>query len=125
MNQEILDQINAIIPKENILGDEPMSRHTTFRTGGPADYFIRISSKNRRQQLGQAVHGQQHESGRDKVLEKGIRTGHLGAKQVEHRRSAPAFARRIEPHHHGAADGAEGDEEGQYFEQCFHNPEQI
>ena len=46
MNQEILDQINVIIPKENILGDEPMSRHTTFRTGGPADYFIRISSKD-------------------------------------------------------------------------------
>jgi UDP-N-acetylmuramate dehydrogenase len=46
LNQEILDQINAIIPKENILGDEPMSRHTTFRTGGPADYFIRISSKD-------------------------------------------------------------------------------
>lgn len=46
MNQEILDQINAIIPRENILGDEPMSRHTTFRTGGPADCFIRISSKD-------------------------------------------------------------------------------
>lgn len=44
MNQEILDQINTIIPQENILRDEPMSRHTTFRTGGPADYFIRIKS---------------------------------------------------------------------------------
>lgn len=44
MNQEILDQINTIIPQENILRDEPMSRHTTFRTGGPADCFIRIKS---------------------------------------------------------------------------------
>ncbi len=44
MNQEILDQINMIIPQENILRDEPMSRHTTFRTGGPADCFIRIKS---------------------------------------------------------------------------------
>jgi len=46
LNQEILDKINTIIPGENILGDEPMSRHTTFRTGGPADCFIRISSKD-------------------------------------------------------------------------------
>ncbi|MCU6747063.1 UDP-N-acetylmuramate dehydrogenase [Faecalicatena acetigenes] len=25
---------------ENVLKDEPMSRHTTFKIGGPADYFI-------------------------------------------------------------------------------------
>lgn len=29
-----------ITGEENVLRDEPMSRHTTFRIGGPADYFI-------------------------------------------------------------------------------------
>ena len=28
----------------NVLVDEPMSRHTTFRIGGAADYFVRVSS---------------------------------------------------------------------------------
>ena len=28
----------------NVLADEPMSRHTTFRIGGPADYFVSVSS---------------------------------------------------------------------------------
>lgn len=29
------------IKKENILIDEPMSLHTSFKTGGKADYFIK------------------------------------------------------------------------------------
>lgn len=29
-----------ITGNENVLVDEPMSRHTTFRIGGPADYFV-------------------------------------------------------------------------------------
>lgn len=28
---------------QNVLADEPMSRHTTFRIGGPADYFVTAS----------------------------------------------------------------------------------
>ena len=30
----------TILSKEQVLCSEPMSRHTTFRTGGPADYFV-------------------------------------------------------------------------------------
>ncbi|MCR4672600.1 MAG: UDP-N-acetylmuramate dehydrogenase [Lachnospiraceae bacterium] len=30
--------------EENVYADEPMSRHTTFRIGGPADYFVNVSS---------------------------------------------------------------------------------
>ena len=26
--------------RENVFIDEPMNRHTTFRIGGPADYFV-------------------------------------------------------------------------------------
>ena len=29
-----------IIPQENILVDEPMKNHTSFKTGGNADYIV-------------------------------------------------------------------------------------
>ena len=35
----------TITKEENILRDEPMCRHTTFRVGGPADYFVKPHSK--------------------------------------------------------------------------------
>ncbi len=34
------DRIIQKIPKERVLQQEPMSRHTSFRIGGEADYFI-------------------------------------------------------------------------------------
>ena len=34
------DEITTALPELQILKDEPMSRHTTFRIGGPADYFV-------------------------------------------------------------------------------------
>ena len=33
-------ELCAIAGGENVLRDEPMSAHTTFRIGGPADYFV-------------------------------------------------------------------------------------
>ena len=41
---ETLNLIKEIIPKENILVDEPMKLHTTFRIGGNAKYFVSPSS---------------------------------------------------------------------------------
>ena len=41
LNQELLTSLKGILSEENILIDEPMSRHTTFKTGGPARLFIR------------------------------------------------------------------------------------
>lgn len=41
MDQELLSSLKGILSEENILIDEPMSRHTTFKTGGPARLFIR------------------------------------------------------------------------------------
>lgn len=38
------DDIIKIIDKSNVLKDEPMSKHTSFRVGGSADYFITIKS---------------------------------------------------------------------------------
>lgn len=40
----ILDFIREYVPKEDILLNEPMSGHTTFRAGGEAACLIRISS---------------------------------------------------------------------------------
>ncbi|RKM59970.1 UDP-N-acetylmuramate dehydrogenase [Butyrivibrio sp. CB08] len=41
MNSEVLEGLREIVPNEDILIDELMSRHTTFRTGGPASLFLR------------------------------------------------------------------------------------
>lgn len=34
------EQLCGILSKEQVLCKEPMSRHTTFRVGGPADYYV-------------------------------------------------------------------------------------
>ena len=39
MNQKIADELSRIAGAENITTDEPMDRHTSFKIGGPADYF--------------------------------------------------------------------------------------
>lgn len=38
--QDIIQDLRKIVSKENIKLDEPMSKHTSFKTGGPAEYFI-------------------------------------------------------------------------------------
>ena len=45
MNQNFYDKLNNVIAKDSILLDEPMSRHTTFRVGGPADFFVTPKAK--------------------------------------------------------------------------------
>lgn len=45
MNQNFYDKLNNVIAKDSILTDEPMSRHTTFRVGGPADFFVTPKAK--------------------------------------------------------------------------------
>ncbi|MCI2048923.1 MAG: UDP-N-acetylmuramate dehydrogenase [Lachnospiraceae bacterium] len=42
MIADLKSQLMQILPEERILADEPMSRHCSFRTGGPADLFLRI-----------------------------------------------------------------------------------
>ena len=39
-------QLCKISGEENVLRDEPMKKHTTFRIGGPADYFVTVQSKD-------------------------------------------------------------------------------
>ena len=38
------EKLAGILPGENILLQEPMDRHTTFRTGGCASYYLKIDS---------------------------------------------------------------------------------
>lgn len=40
MNQEFYSRLEHILREEQILQNELMARHTTFRIGGPADYFL-------------------------------------------------------------------------------------
>ena len=37
----IMSELEKIIPKENIKLNEPMSKHTSFKTGGIAEYYIK------------------------------------------------------------------------------------
>lgn len=38
--KSLLENLQGIAGAENVLVDEPMSAHTTFRVGGPADYIV-------------------------------------------------------------------------------------
>ena len=44
MNQKVIEKFNNLLGEENVKVNEPMKRHTTFRIGGPADYFLLPSS---------------------------------------------------------------------------------
>ena len=43
--KNILENSNLTIPKDNILYNEDMKKHTTFKIGGPAECFIKIKTK--------------------------------------------------------------------------------
>ena len=45
MKQEFRNQLCGIVGSDNTYLDGPMSRHTTFRIGGPADYYVTPHSK--------------------------------------------------------------------------------
>lgn len=40
MDNQLAKKLEEIVGAENVALDEPMSRHTTFRIGGPADCFV-------------------------------------------------------------------------------------
>ena len=43
-NKEILNSLEKIISKEEIKQNEPMKNHTSFKIGGPAEFYIKIKS---------------------------------------------------------------------------------
>lgn len=49
--ENILSDLIKFIPKENIKLDEPMSKHTSFKTGGIADFFLFLENEIQIQNL--------------------------------------------------------------------------
>ena len=40
MKQRLIEELTELLGNDRVLTNEPMSRHTTFRIGGPADLFL-------------------------------------------------------------------------------------
>lgn len=40
-----IERINGIVPEDRVLRDEQMSRHTSFRIGGPAAVFVTVNDE--------------------------------------------------------------------------------
>ena len=40
MKEAIKKALEEIVGQDAVLVNEPMEKHTTFRVGGPADYFV-------------------------------------------------------------------------------------
>ena len=51
ISSAIYEFISTYVPEEDILTEEPMSRHTTFRVGGEVQCFVRISDKEQLKKL--------------------------------------------------------------------------
>ena len=49
--ENIMLQLQNIIPQENILQDEPMKKHTSFKIGGNADFFVKIETLEQLQKI--------------------------------------------------------------------------
>ncbi len=52
VNQELVNRLTSVLGEERVLIDEPMSNHTSFKIGGPADIMV---LPNRSAQLGELV----------------------------------------------------------------------
>ena len=52
MSPALYEYLASVLPKENILENEPMSKHTTFKVGGEASCFVKVQTK---EQLAQIV----------------------------------------------------------------------
>lgn len=53
MKENMKNKFETILTEDKILVDEPMKKHTTFRLGGPADYFLSPSDPD---QIREIIH---------------------------------------------------------------------
>lgn len=49
--EEVFEKLCNVISKQRILKEEPMSKHTTFKIGGKADLFVKVSTLNELQDV--------------------------------------------------------------------------
>ena len=54
--QKAIEELQAILPQGQILLDEPMSKHTTFKIGGPADALIMPTTMKEAQVILETTH---------------------------------------------------------------------
>ncbi len=52
----MLQKLSAVCAKENILCEEPMAKHTTFKTGGNAEFFVLPQNKQQLCEILQIAH---------------------------------------------------------------------
>ena len=50
-------ELCQILGEENVRVSEPMSRHTTFQVGGPADYFVTPKEERQIQDVAAVLQG--------------------------------------------------------------------
>lgn len=58
LENQIVHNIRKIIPEENLKINEPMSKHTSFKVGGEANYFITAKSEEEVKQTIKFAHEQ-------------------------------------------------------------------
>lgn len=51
ISEAVMKALKGFVPEENIRLQEPMSEHTTFRVGGPADCFVELESAGQLQRV--------------------------------------------------------------------------
>lgn len=51
MSKAFIDFLESIVAAENILLEEPMHKHTTFRVGGPAEVFVTVDNKEQLEKI--------------------------------------------------------------------------
>lgn len=60
MNKIIVENIKSLIPMERVLVDEPMSEHTSFKIGGPADAMVLVENESELAAVLKLVQGSEH-----------------------------------------------------------------
>lgn len=51
MSKALLEFLASVVPEQNISQQEPMSEHTTFRVGGPAEVFVTVDDREQLQKV--------------------------------------------------------------------------
>ncbi len=56
ISKAVVEALQQFVPDENILLQEPMAGHTTFRIGGPADCFVQLESGEQLKKVQKYLH---------------------------------------------------------------------
>jgi len=51
VSKAFIEYLESVVTPENILLEEPMHKHTTFRVGGPAEVFVTVDNKEQLEKI--------------------------------------------------------------------------